>query len=189
MTGMIGVRWRWWLCVALLSSASCVLWACAGPADENPSVERLQADLQTIFERSGRPVDLKDSMVSRLAPPKVPWSQMGKSERERYMARSVMPVMLLFFEGYSREYQSGDQPFSCLTCHGDTFARVGNVSNFDFSRPTHLFPLDPSNIPTEFDPDPEMARMVRFMKEKITPAMRIMLGDPNVSCFTCHARK
>lgn len=139
-----------------------------------------------------------NEFLKRLAPPKIAWAKMGKVERERHMARTVMPLMLLFFEEYDSRLSGGftsiggGRAFSCLSCHQNPNIPVNgpiDTRTFDFSSPSHLYPLDPNNLPHEDTADYTTARKVRFMKYVITPAMRILLGDDKVNCFTCHAKK
>lgn len=138
------------------------------------------------------------SLIERLRKPKLPWVQMGKFERERLMARSVMPLMLLLFENFDSQLDGNSgfgtrrrssRAFSCLTCHGDSTKPVVDTRTFDFSSPSFLAPLDPDNLPKVDDDDPRIARITRFMKFVITPTIRILLGRKEANCFTCHAKK
>lgn len=167
--------------------------------------ERMREGYKASF--AGRRTTVSDERIAefieRLAPPKISWKQMGKVERERHMARVVMPVMLLLFENFDSKEGMATDPFAtpggfglfsrrnfgCLSCHGDNTTGSVSTSTFDFSSPTHLYPLKPDALPKVDDPDPKKARMMRFMTYVITPAMKILLGDEKTNCFTCHAVK
>lgn len=205
----MGHLWRYSLVILCIWSGS--LLAC-GPGLLTPTHEFTTKELKQYI-RQGYQAYLKEKnskdspdelepILERIAPPKIQWSLMGKVERERYMARSIMPIMLLLFQehnyprtgfrsfGRSSFGSRGTDRFSCLTCHGVRVAgRIVSTRTFDFSSPTHLYPLDPQNMPSIEKAEPFMARKLRFMKYIVTPAIRVMLGNPKADCFTCHARK
>ncbi|TNE49876.1 MAG: hypothetical protein EP343_10095 [Deltaproteobacteria bacterium] len=100
------------------------------------------------------------------------------------MKRDVHPQMWLMFRRFSERFDNMAN-FHCGTCHGQT----DKPENPDFAKPSTLFPLDPNNMPTQNDCNPKTAAMVKFMEEQVTPAMRILVQNDQLDCFSCHAKK
>lgn len=108
---------------------------------------------------------------------------MNKVERRDHMTRDVHPRLWTMFRRFDKKFDNLAN-FHCGTCHGQT----DKVKNPDFSKPTTLFPLNPKNMPTRYDCDPKTAAMVRFMEDKVVPAMKQFVQNPKIDCFSCHAK-
>lgn len=104
--------------------------------------------------------------------------------RRDSMVSMVMPEMKQMFVEYSPSLKHKNK-FHCQSCHGEANQ---DDKNFDFSKPSHLYPLDPNNMPTENDPNPRTAAAVRFMKYMVMPAMEVLLNKKDLTCFDCHAK-
>lgn len=112
------------------------------------------------------------------------WEQMERKERMDHMKRDVHPQMWLMFRRFSPKFDDLKN-FHCGTCHGQR----DRPENPDFEKPTTLYPLDPNNMPTRNDCNPKTAAMVKFMEDLVTPAMRVMVQNKELDCFSCHAKK
>jgi len=113
------------------------------------------------------------------------WEHLPPESKASHMKRAVLPDMQKLFYDFDPKRYSGKGLLHCQTCHGEEKAH----GDFDFKKPSLLYPLDPKNMPSENDPDPKKAAMVRFMRNKILPRMRQLLQQPQLTCFNCHAVK
>ncbi|MGQ0504953.1 MAG: hypothetical protein ACT4TC_06495 [Myxococcaceae bacterium] len=126
-----------------------------------------------------------------VTPKEVPWKDMTKQQRGRYMVKVVSPKMREVFQAYDpKEFAK----FDCKTCHGKGAKERG------FEMPTPDLPALPSSekefMATTMKEHPEM---VKFMGEKVSPMTAELLGlppfnhqkpDPNAfSCNGCHTLK
>ena len=113
------------------------------------------------------------------------WRSESLSDKKKTMQDIVLPEMRKLFKDFDEARYSRKGELHCQTCHGESKTE----GEFDFSKPSSLYPLDPYNLPTVNDPDPQKAKMVRFMTEKVVPTMNRLLRGANVTCFSCHAVK
>ena len=126
-----------------------------------------------------------------VTPAEVPWKQMTKQQRGRYMKQVVTPKMQALFQAHDAEHYT---KFGCATCHGKDAKAKG------FEMPNPDLPKLPAS-PEEFmaTTAKEKPEMVKFMVEQVTPQMAHLLGlqpfnpeapDPNAfSCGGCHTLK
>jgi hypothetical protein len=114
------------------------------------------------------------------------WEEMSQDEKGRFMAEAVVPYMRELFREYDPEAYAS---FGCATCHGPDMSARG------FAMPsTGLLALHPSGSDEQRAVVAEQPRMTRFMFNHVVPAMRTMLGQPELdpatgegfSCYTCH---
>ncbi|MCB9639581.1 MAG: hypothetical protein H6727_11875 [Myxococcales bacterium] len=108
------------------------------------------------------------------------WGEMSFEERKEQMEREVYPAMFSAFRLYDEHKYKEQDSLHCMSCHGL------EKSETDFSKPSKLFPLDPTNLPARNHDDPRIANAVRFMEDTIVPQMSQMLGR-EIGCFSCHA--
>ena len=98
------------------------------------------------------------------------WSKLSFEDRHSSMTFTVLPNMARTW----RDFRATKDPeMTCRTCHGANAEEV----NYRMPNPS-LPPIDPARVP----PGP----VADFMKAKMVPEMRALLGSPNLSCNTCH---
>jgi cytochrome c553 len=126
-----------------------------------------------------------------VTPAEVPWKDMTKEQRGRYMAKVVLPKMKETFQAFD---QKKFAKFNCATCHGKDAREKG------FKMPTPDLPVLPASeqefMNTVMKDKPEW---VKFMGEQVTPQVAQLLGlepfnpkqpKPNAfSCNACHTLK
>jgi hypothetical protein len=126
-----------------------------------------------------------------VTPAEVPWKDMTKEQRGRYMAKVVTPKMREVFQGFDAKHFA---KVDCKTCHGKS------AKEREFKMPSPELPVLPASekefMETVMKEKPEM---VKFMGEKVTPQMAQLLGlkafDPSApdpaafSCGACHTLK
>jgi hypothetical protein len=120
-------------------------------------------------------------------PPK-PWAEMDRGERQSWMVAEVLPRIGPMFEEFDAQRFEG---FDCAGCHGaDAAAR-----NWAMPNPS-ILALHPTGSPEQQQMVQEHPEMVRFMFNRIVPAMQTLLGaEPfdaetgeGFSCYACHPR-
>lgn len=110
--------------------------------------------------------------------PEQPWSSMSYADREMYMVAYVLPIHAeIFAEHDAEEYSQ----FTCESCHGDDGAERR------YAMPSRYLPP----LPAEGSPAWEAARARHprdwsFMTDQVLPAIRTQLGQPELTCFSCH---
>ena len=112
------------------------------------------------------------------------WAGMTWEDRHDSMTFLVLPNMARLFQHFEG---SAYPTMTCRTCHGP------DAEAARYRMPHGLPPLDPARLPDGNDPDPQRARLARFMIDDVTPQMAELLGVPQVdpsghgfSCFGCH---
>ena len=98
------------------------------------------------------------------------WAKLSFEERHSVMTFTVLPNMARTWRDFRA---TRDPEMTCRTCHGTNAEAV----NYRMPNPS-LAPIDPARVP----PGP----VAQFMKEKMVPEMRELVGSPNVTCNTCH---
>lgn len=120
-------------------------------------------------------------------PPR-PWAELSRDERAAHMSREVLPRMAALFLEYDAARYDG---FGCPTCHGEGARERG------FAMPSpSLLPLHPSGTEGQYQLVRDHPAGVRFMFNRVMPAMQALLGAPEFdastgegfSCFACHPR-
>lgn len=112
--------------------------------------------------------------------PEQPWASMSYADREMYMVAYVLPIHAeIFAEHDAEEYSQ----FTCESCHGEDGAERR------YEMPSRYLP----SLPAEGSPEWEAARARNpeawsFMAEQVLPTMRTQLGQPDLTCFSCHQR-
>ncbi len=112
--------------------------------------------------------------------PEQPWSSMNYADREMYMVAYVLPIHSeIFAEHDAGEYAQ----FTCESCHGEDGAERR------YAMPSRYLP----SLPPEGSPAWETARARNpsawsFMADQVLPIMRTQLGQPELTCFSCHQR-
>ncbi len=98
------------------------------------------------------------------------WAKLSFEERHSVMTFAVLPNMARTW----RDFRATKDPeMTCRTCHGANAEAV----NYRMPNPS-LPPIDEARIP----PGP----VAEFMKAKMVPEMRDLLGSPKVTCNSCH---
>ncbi|MCB9642260.1 MAG: hypothetical protein H6728_04235 [Myxococcales bacterium] len=111
----------------------------------------------------------------------VMWDTKTYDQRLTWMGTEVVGAMgALFVEFDPARYKDN---FSCETCHGK------DGPSLKYKMPNKVFPMDPNNPITENDSDPQLAKYAKFMKEKVMPEMKRLLGKQDITCNLCHAAK
>lgn len=114
------------------------------------------------------------------APAEPEWRSESWEDKHDTMTWSVLPTMARLFQ----RYQGTDDPeMTCRTCHGQDAEQV------HYAMPHGLPALDPAHLPDASSSDPDTARIAAFMRDRVTPAMADLLGDPTVGCMRCHPSK
>lgn len=113
------------------------------------------------------------------------WAISSWEDRHDTMTFAVLPTMARLFQ----RFDSAPYPdMTCRTCHGPDAEVV------HYAMPHGLPALDPERLPTADDADAKIARVAKFMRDDVTPAMVDLLGTPpydpktktGFSCFNCH---
>jgi cytochrome c553 len=123
-----------------------------------------------------------------VTPAEVPWKEMTKEQKGRYMKKVVLPKATELLQAFDpKEFAE----VKCATCHGK------NAKENEFKMPSKDLPKLPAShkefMATTMKEHPEI---VKFMGEKFTPTVANLLGlkpfdpknpDPNAfSCGRCH---
>ena len=167
-----------------LVAVVCVLFVSCGGSSDAPPQEPMGASTGGEVTSSG---------VRAREPHEIPhapgvWEEMSHDEKGRFMAEAVVPYMRELFREYDPEAYAS---FGCAPCHGP------DMSEREFAMPsTGLLALHPSGSDEQRAVVAEQPRMTRFMFNHVVPAMRTMLGQPELdpatgegfSCYTCHSR-
>lgn len=135
--------------------------------------------------RADRPEPQSLPPMPEVSGPPQPWDDMTYADRKQYMMRTVRPAMAKLFRAYD-PVEFAD--FGCHTCHG----RDANERRHEM--PNQLPKLWPTGSPEQNRTVREHPRMVKFMFNRVRPAMRDLLGledfDPDTGqgfgCFNCH---
>jgi hypothetical protein len=122
------------------------------------------------------------------ATPRDDWSAATWEDRHDTMTFLVLPNMARLFQRFDG---SRYPEMTCRTCHG------ADAEAMQYKMPHGLRALDPAHLPSANAPNPDEARVAKFMIEQVTPQMAELLGlavyDPNnrrgFSCFACHPRQ
>lgn len=136
---------------------------------------------------SNEPAAVKDESPV-VTPETVAWKDMTPIQRSRYMTKVVTPKMREVFQAYDAKHY---EKVNCATCHGkDPKERKFKMPSPDLAA---LPASEKVFLETVMKEKPEV---VKFMAEKVTPAMAALLGrpafnpaapDPNAfSCNGCH---
>jgi hypothetical protein len=124
-------------------------------------------------------------MPTNLHGPPRPWARMNARARDEYMEHAVLPAMAELFRAYDpQEYAQ----VRCSTCHGQ------NARQVRFRMPNALPGLHAWGTPQAQQQAAQNPRLMRFMAERVTPAMAQLLGVPRYDpqthqgfgCFNCH---
>jgi hypothetical protein len=119
------------------------------------------------------------------ASPRDEWSAATWEDRHDTMTFLVLPNMARLFQRFDG---SRYPEMTCRTCHG------ADAEMVQYKMPHGLRALDPAHLPNANAPDPNEARVAKFMIEQVTPQMADLLGLPTydpktgrgLSCFDCH---
>jgi cytochrome c553 len=121
------------------------------------------------------------------SPPKA-WAEMTRAERQSWMVAEVLPRMAPMFEEYDSQRFAD---FDCAGCHGaDAAARNWAMPN------PNILALHPTGSPEQQQMVQDHPEMVRFMFNRVVPAMQTLLGaeaydaetGTGFSCYACHPR-
>ncbi|MFW6050108.1 MAG: hypothetical protein ACODAU_02970 [Myxococcota bacterium] len=124
--------------------------------------------------------------VMGISGPEQPWAEMSMDEREFYMIGKVLPITMEIFQEFDA---LAFEEFGCESCHGD------DAEAREFAMPTRSLPPVPAPDTEEWAAmEKDQPRMVRFMREKVTPVTATLLGleafDPETGrgfgCNDCH---
>ena len=121
---------------------------------------------------------------------KIPWDDMTKVQRTKYMKTVVTPRMKTIFQAFDPvEFKN----FNCATCHGK------DAEKRKFQMPSghvHHLPSTPEAFQATMAKEPTWPKWVEFMGKKVQPPMAEMLGqhlfDPKnpkaggFGCMACH---
>lgn len=124
-------------------------------------------------------------MPQGLHGPPRPWARMSHRERERFMDETVMPVMSALLHAYDAQHFA---EVRCSTCHGT------NARQVHFHMPNSLPALPAFGTEASQRMMAEHPRMMRFMRERVTPVMTQLLGMQSYNpethqgfgCLGCH---
>jgi cytochrome c553 len=119
-----------------------------------------------------------------VTPAEVPWKDMTKAQRGRYMRKVVTPKMREVFQAYDAEHFA---KFGCATCHGK------DAKQREFKMPgPDLMALPDSHEVFMATVMKEKPEIVKFMGEKVEPMTAELLGlkpfnpaAPDESAFGC----
>ena len=149
----------------LLIGLGLVLTACGGSKSKDATTAGSSGKMSAI-EAFG------------LTPPDSPWAEMSFANREFYMIGKVNPVMKEIFERYDlEEYEE----FDCVDCHGEEMREL----KFKMPAPS-MYVVPPEGTPGHRGMLATFPETVKFMQEKVTPAMGKLLGIEDFSCASCH---
>jgi cytochrome c553 len=124
------------------------------------------------------------------AGPPVPWRQMAKDQKGKYMKEVVMPKMQALFAAHDPE-EFGT--ITCKTCHGED----GKERGFEMPSPSlYVLPATAAEFAALREKHP---KMMKFMGEVVKPQMAALLGLPEFKpdapqpdafgCKACHTSK
>ncbi|MDQ3036025.1 MAG: hypothetical protein M3Y87_26720 [Myxococcota bacterium] len=142
---------------------------------EGFDMEGFESDEPTVDHGTGSARELLG-----IQGPEQPWESMSEADQEMYMVAYVLPIHAeLFREHDAEEYST----FECTSCHGD------DAEERDYEMPSRYLP----SLPAEGTPAWEAARARKpeawaFMTDQVLPTMRTQLGEPEMTCYACHAR-
>jgi hypothetical protein len=115
-----------------------------------------------------------------IQPPPEPWASMSYADREMHMVAYVLPIHAELFSQYdAAEYAR----FDCASCHGDD----GPARRYQMPSRS-LPPLPPEGSPRWAQASQRNPRAWAFMVDEVLPTMRTQLGQPELTCFSCHPR-
>jgi cytochrome c553 len=100
------------------------------------------------------------------------FAAMSADEKRRHMEAVVMPAMAARFRAFDGEVFAAP---SCRTCHGSEGFKMPNPGLPRLS-PDGRFDLEMRHSP----------ELTMFMFQEVVPAMRELLGEPELDCFRCH---
>ncbi len=143
---------------------------------------------QKAASETGQQRQAEEDSSPVVTPAEVPWKDMTKHQRARYMGKVVTPKMREVFQAFDAKHFA---KVNCATCHGK------NAKEKEFKMPNPELPKLPASekvfMETVMKKKPEM---VKFMAEQVTPKMAELLGlkpfDPKApdpaafSCEGCH---
>jgi hypothetical protein len=111
-------------------------------------------------------------------PPPQPWESMSHEDQEMYMVAYVLPIHAEMFRAYDAEEFGG---MDCATCHGDD----GPARHYEMPS-RYLPPLPAEGSPQWTAARERNPRAWTFMEEQVLPTIRTQLGEPEMTCFSCH---
>jgi len=125
-----------------------------------------------------------------VGPPTVPWKDMTKEQKGKYMKAAVMPKMKPLFQAYDADAY---KKFDCRTCHGkDAKAK-------EFKMPNAELPVLPGTMAGFGELQKKKPKAMKFMAETVKPQMAALLGLPDFDpkkpdpkafgCMACHTNK
>jgi hypothetical protein len=123
---------------------------------------------------------------TRLTAPERPWAELDHEARAQHMRRHVTPAMADLFVAFDAQRYDD---FGCQTCHGPDAASRG------YQMPSPSLPvLYPTGTLGQMQTVDRHPEAVRFMFNRVTPALRELLGAPDydeathtgLTCFACH---
>lgn len=155
--------------------------ACGAPASKTSATGN-ETPVST-WEPPPLPTDGAIGALGLTGPDK-PFESMNDEEKEWYMIGKVHPVMRQVFQTYDHDRYDGLK-FECTPCHDEG----------SYKMPNHKLSVVPP-VGSEDWKAMENARVVKFMKARVTPVMAQLLGhDPDdaslgdaVTCYACHPK-
>ncbi len=159
---------------AVLAGVISITFACDEPRE--PAAE------PTTGEEAERtePAEERPSAIEMLGltPPDPPWAEMDAFEREMYMVGKVLPIMQEVFRAHDPERYA---ELACETCHGEDMREV------QFRMPSpRMYRIPREGTPAYQSMLDTFGPTVRFMQTEVTPKMAAIMGQPELSCASCH---
>ncbi len=149
--------------------------ACGGPSAETAEPSEPAEGGEVAAEPTEHPSAIA---ALGLTPPEVPWDQMSGADREMYMVGKVQPIMEEVFRTHDPERYPEIQ---CETCHG------ADMRELEFRMPSQrMYRIPREGTPAYQAMLDNFGPTVRFMKEEVTPKMAAIMGQPDLSCASCH---
>jgi hypothetical protein len=177
--------------LTLTATALFALAACgkgAAPTTTTPAKSEPAQAPQVAWEPPPLPTDGAIGLLGLTGPDK-PWPSMSYDEKEWYMVGKVHPVMRQVFQTFNAEKYEGEK-FECAPCHGDNAAAK-----------KYKMPGDHLSVVPAFGSEDwkamENSKIVKFMAQRVTPAMAALVGekqfDPatgqGYTCWACHPKQ
>jgi hypothetical protein len=180
--------------LAVVSAAALSFAACGGSATQQtqPSTQTAVSATppQPTWEPPPLPTDDPKGAIAMLGltGPDKAWESMSHDEKEWYMIGKVHPIMRQVFETFDKAKYAGEK-FECVPCHEP------NVTVTKYKMPNPKLSPVPAFDSADWKAM-ENARIVKFMKARVTPTMAQLLGyDPKdaskgdaVTCHACHPK-
>jgi hypothetical protein len=174
--------------IVLLSASACGASSNTTPASPATAAEPAPVAAKSSWEPPPMPTDGAIGLLGLTAPEK-PWASMSYDEKEWYMVGKVHPVMRQIFQTMDAAKYEGEK-FECAPCHGD------NAKAKMYKMPGDHLSVVPA-YGTEDWKAMENSRIVKFMAQRVTPAMAQLVGekpfDPatgqGYSCWSCHPKQ